>query len=97
MFHILVMLNVKNESDIEKVGALLQEVSATTLKDEPCCKKLDVYHSEADPNLFILCEEWNTKADWVAHRDERAFKNIYQPQVLPLVQRDPHISQLISD
>lgn len=95
MFHILVILNVKRESDIKKVGGLLQEVSVTTLKEEPCCKKLDIYHSEADPSLFILCEEWNLKADWEAHREEKAYKEIYLPKVLPLVQREPHISQLI--
>lgn len=97
MFQILVMLHVEKPSDIQTVAGLLKDVSEITLKEEPCCKKLDVYHSQADPHLFVLCEQWDTKSAWEAHRHERAFKEIYQPRVLPLVRREPHISQLISD
>ncbi|SEA08908.1 Quinol monooxygenase YgiN [Desulfuromusa kysingii] len=96
MFHIMVLLKVKNPRDIDTVATLLAQVSAVTLEEESCCKKLDVYHSQVDPNLFVLVEQWDKKEDWEAHRNERAFKEIYQPQVLPLVEREPHISELIS-
>jgi len=96
MFHIMVMLKVNKPCDISMVASLLAQVSAVTLQDEPCCKKLDVYHSQADPQLFFLCEQWDAKEDWETHREKRAFKEIYQPKVLPLVEREPHISDLIN-
>lgn len=92
MFHILVFLRLKNIDDFEFVKKNLKQVSEITLEEEPCCRRLDVYHSESNPLLFILCEEWGKREDWEAHREKRAFKEIYLPKVLPLVEREPHIS-----
>jgi quinol monooxygenase YgiN len=51
-----------------------------------------VYQSESDPLRFLLMEHWQSKADWEAHRERRAFRAIYQPRVLPRVLREPHVS-----
>ena len=39
----------------------------------------------------LLNEHWRSKADWEAHRDRRVYKEIYAPQVLPLVTRAAHL------
>lgn len=96
MFYILVFLKLKEIENKEHVRNCLQNVSAITLAEEPGCRRLDVYESESDPYMFVLCEEWNRQEDWVEHREKRAFKEIYAPEVLPLVDRIPHISRLIS-
>ena len=96
MFHILVFLKVKDQKNLEYIAGCLGEISKMTLQEEPNCKRLDVYHSQADPDLFVLCEEWDQQKDWEDHRNKRAFKEIYQPKVLPLVERDPHISTLVN-
>jgi len=92
MFHIIVHLQLKNIKDKEFVADCLKQVSAVTLKEEPSCRKLDVFESESDPLTFFLCEEWDHKKDWIDHREKRAFREIYSSQVLPLVERTPHIS-----
>ena len=35
------------------------------------------------------------KADWETHRMAKAVQEIYIPKVLPLVDREPHVSTLI--
>lgn len=62
---------------------------------EPGCVRYEVYHSEADPTRFLLCEHWADKTAWEKHRTGQAFVEIYGPKVIPLVVREPHISQMI--
>ncbi len=95
MFNIVVVLTVKNENDIDFIAGCLKKCSEITLREEPGCRKFEVYHSEASSSLFILCEEWERKEDWEEHRQKRAFQEIYLPKVLPLVERVPHISKRI--
>lgn len=97
MFHILVLLKVKNIDDVQYIAECLKEVSRITRVEEPCCRRLDVYHSQSDKQVFILCEEWDEQKDWENHRNERAFREIYAPKVLPLVEREPHISILVNE
>lgn len=94
MFHINVWLTVKNPSDTETVRRLLAE-AARLSRTEPGCVRFEVYHSQADATRFLLCEHWAQKSDWETHRTAKAFSEIYQPQVLPLVNREPHISTLV--
>ena len=50
---------------------------------------------EADRTRFLLVEHWNSREGWQGHREEIPFTEIYQPKVLPLVDREPHICELI--
>ena len=95
MFVIIVTLKVKDPKDIGFVGKCLADISRITLAEEPCCKRLDAYHSENDESVFILYENWDSKKDWEEHRNKTAFKEIYAPKVLPLVDRMPHICNLV--
>jgi quinol monooxygenase YgiN len=95
MHCILVWLTAKDASNIPQIRGLLGEAGRLS-RAEPGCLRFDVYHSENDATRFLLCEHWETKADWEAHRTGQAYTEIYQPQVLPLVTREPHISALVT-
>lgn len=94
MFHINVWLTVKDPENISKIGDLLAQACRLS-RSEIGCVRFEVFHSQADPQKFLLCERWESEQAWKDHRNERAFSEIYQPQVLPLVDRDPHISDLV--
>lgn len=94
MFCINVWLTVKESEHVGAVAGLLAEATTWT-RQEPGCLRFEVYHSEADPRKFLLVERWQQKSDWETHRTAKAFSEIYAPKVLPLVDREPHISTLV--
>ena len=94
MFYINVWLTVNDESDVARVRNLLARCQAGSRLEDGCVR-YEVYHSETDPRRFLLCEHWRSKEDWEDHRKRTAVTEIYVPQVLPLVTREPHVSQLI--
>lgn len=91
MFHINVLLTVKAAGDVAKVSELLRECGRRS-RQEPGCVRYDAFHSQAEPKLFLLVECWESEAAWQAHREAAAVQEIYLPQVIPLVDRAPHIS-----
>lgn len=94
MFALNVVLTVKQESDIEHVKQLLTECVRLS-REEDGCLMYEACHSHTDPKIFMLCERWASEAAWKAHRDQRAYKEYYHPQVIPLVDRMPHPSTLL--
>ena len=94
MFYVNIWLTVKKEEDIPQVREYLCEIARLSIEEEACLR-LDVYHSEADRTRFLLVEHWNSREGWQGHREEIPFTEIYQPKVLPLVDREPHICELI--
>jgi quinol monooxygenase YgiN len=89
-----VWLTVTSAADVPEVGRLLAE-AARLSRAEPGCLRFEVYHSQADPQRFMLHEHWANKEAWEAHRSERAYTQIYQPQVLPRVTREGHPCTLL--
>lgn len=96
MFCVNVWLTVKNPADVNTVKGLLAEAVKWT-RPEPGCLRFEVYHSEANPAKFLLVEHWQQRTDWETHRTAKAFSEIYAPKVLPLVDREPHISTLVGE
>ena len=94
MFCINVWLTVKDPQHVTEIAEHLAEACRLS-RAEPGCVRFDVFHSEADTNRFLLCERWESKQAWESHRLEKAFTQIYQPKVLPLVDREPHPSKLL--
>lgn len=94
MFALNVFLTVKQESDIDRVAQLLTECVRLSREEEGCLM-YEACHSKTDPRLFVLCERWATEEAWKAHREQRAYLEVYQPQVIPLVDRVPHPSTLL--
>lgn len=89
-----VILTAKDAADVPKIRALLTECGRLS-RQEAGCISYEACHSRNDPRVFILCERWATEADWQEHRNQRAYLEIYQPQVIPLVDRVPHPSDLL--
>lgn len=94
MFAINVHLTVKNEADVAKVRDLLAECGRRS-REEPGCASYEVCHSQSDPRFFMLIERWDSEQAWKDHRERNAVQQIYLPQVIPLVDRVPHISTLL--
>lgn len=94
MLYLNVILTVKNPADVETVKNLLVE-AARNSRQEPGCKRFEVYHSTAEATKFVLNEHWESQEAVDGHRKGFAYTQIYQPQVLPLVTREGHPSNLL--
>lgn len=94
MFCINVILTVKNGDDVPQVKEMLTEMGRLS-RTEPGCVRYEVCHSQSDATRLFLCERWETKAAWEHHRTLQPFKTIYEPKVLPLVNREPHACDLL--
>jgi quinol monooxygenase YgiN len=94
MISLNVVLQVKDPADIEKVRGFLAEQGRLS-RLEPGCLRFEAYHSQTDPATFILNERWESQEHLDAHRKAHAYTTVYQPHVIPLVNRTPHPSTLI--
>ena len=89
-----VLLTVKNTDDVDTVRELLAE-QARLSSEEPGCKRFEVYHSQVDRQQFMLVERWQTAVDLAQHKEAKAFTELYIPKVIPLVERVPHLSDMV--
>ena len=89
-----VILTVKAATNVAVVAALLAEQGKLS-RAEIGCERFEVYHSETNGRVFILIEQWVSQAHLDAHRLAPGFTEIYQPKVLPLVERTPHLCKLV--
>ncbi|MCZ6792808.1 MAG: putative quinol monooxygenase [Planctomycetota bacterium] len=95
MIHTNIVLRVKDEEDVDTIRDLLREQGRLS-RGEPGCARFEVYHSQADPQVFLLVEWWESSGALDVHRTAKAYTEIYQPKVLPLVERTPHPSTLVT-
>jgi quinol monooxygenase YgiN len=95
MIYANIWLTVKEATNVEKVRELLSE-QARLSRQEPGCARFEVYQSHNDATKFLLIERWETQESLDVHRTAHAYTTIYQPQILPLVIREPHPSHLVS-
>ena len=89
-----VILKVINENDVAEVKSLLKE-QALRSSSEPGCERFEVYHSQVATRQFLLVEIWETQKDLERHKESKAFTELYVPKVIPLVSREPHLSDLV--
>jgi quinol monooxygenase YgiN len=94
MIYANILLTVKNEADVDEIKALLAEQGKLS-RQEPGCMRFEVYHSQSNPSVFLLVERWENQAALDVHRTAQAYTTIYQPKVLPKVDRVPHVSTLV--
>jgi quinol monooxygenase YgiN len=94
MLYMNILLTVRSADDVEQIRELLAEQGRLS-RMEPGCQRFEVYHSQNDPQVFLLSEHWESQAALDVHRTAKAYTEIYQPQVLPKVERVPHPSQLV--
>jgi quinol monooxygenase YgiN len=89
-----IWLTVKNPADVDEIRELLRQQRRLSLQ-EPGCERFEVYQSNNDAQTFLLVERWASTEALDAHRKATAYTTIYQPLVLPRVDRLPHPSTLI--
>jgi quinol monooxygenase YgiN len=89
-----VILTVKNANDVDEIRGLLAEQGKLS-RQEPGCLRFEVYHSTSDPKVFLLNERWESQAALDVHRTAKAYTEIYQPKVIPRVDRVPHPAELV--
>jgi quinol monooxygenase YgiN len=96
MIHANIILTVKPEfeSDIDEIAGLLTKAGQLS-RQEPGCKRFDIFHSQSDASVFLLSECWDSQATLDAHREAEAYTTIYVPKVRPRVERVPHVSTLL--
>ena len=94
MIYLNVLVKVKDPADVEKIRENLTEQGRLS-RQEPGCERFEVYHSNTDPTRFVLNECWASQQALDVHRTGLAYTTIYQPKVLPLVEREGHPSQLL--
>ena len=94
MIYLNVVLNVKDAANIDRVRGLLQHMAIAS-RAEPGCERFEIYHSDHEPSTFLLVERWASQSALDQHRLSRAFKEHYEPLVIPLVDRAPHPSTLL--
>ncbi len=89
-----ILLTVKNPADVPKVRELLTQAGRLS-RQEPGCIRFEATQSTNDETRFFLNEFWADQAAIDGHRKAEAYTTIYQPQVLPLVNREPHPSVML--
>jgi quinol monooxygenase YgiN len=94
MIYLNVVLTVKEPDDVAEIQSLLSEQGRLS-RAEPGCIRFEVYHSQTNPQVFLLNEHWSDQSAVDAHRKAVAYTTIYQPKVLPKVDRTPHPSALV--
>ncbi len=90
-----VVLSVNNPTDVATVLALLTEHAGLS-RAEPGCERFEVYQSNEHPHIFFLIERWANEQALANHKEATAVQTIYFPKVLPLVERTPHPSTLVT-
>lgn len=94
MICVNIILTVQDENEVKEIKGLLAEQGRLS-RTEPGCLRFEVYHSQNDPKVFLLNERWESQEALDVHRTAQAYRTIYQPQVLPRVDRVPHVSTLV--
>lgn len=94
MIYTNIVLTVTKEEDVPEIKELLREQGRLS-RAEPGCERFEVYHSQRDPQTFILIERWSSSEALDVHRTAKAYTEIYQPKVLPKVTRVPHVSDIV--
>lgn len=90
MINLTVILTAKTSDSLDEIRDLLRQ-QAQLSRQEPGCLRFEIYESESESNTFILIEQWESQDALDVHRTAQGFTTIYQPRVLPLVDRVPHV------
>ena len=89
-----VILTVKDPAQQKNVAQLLAKLKDLSLTEDGC-ERFEVYQSQTTTDTFFLIEHWRDDAALEQHRQAPAFTEIYQPLVLPHVNRSPHLCDLL--
>jgi quinol monooxygenase YgiN len=94
MIYANIWLTVKDGKDVPEIRELLREQGRLS-RAEPGCLRFEVYHSTVDETRFLLVERWESTEALDLHRKAKAYTEIYQPKVIPKVDRQGHVSTIV--
>ncbi|HVU86383.1 MAG TPA: putative quinol monooxygenase [Pirellulales bacterium] len=94
MIYANILLTVKDANDVPEIRELLREQGRLS-RAEPGCARFEVYQSNVDETRFFLIERWESNEALDLHRKAKAYTEIYQPKVLPKVERQGHVSTIV--
>ena len=94
MIRMMIVLTAKSPADADTVRDLLAQHGKLSAA-EPGCARFEVYQSSTSPETFLISEWWETQEALDVHRTAEGYTTIYQPQVLPLVERTAHRCELV--
>ena len=94
MIDITVVLAAKDPGTLPDLRDLLA-AHVNLSRQEPGCQRFEAYESQSVPGSFVLIERWDSQSALDLHRTATGFTTIYAPRVLPLVDRVPHICQVL--
>jgi len=94
MIYANIILTVNADQDAREIRDLLREHGRLS-RAEPGCAGFDVFQSQADPKVFVLCERWESAEALDVHRTAKGYTEIYKPKIVPRVTRVAHLSDLI--
>lgn len=94
MIYANIILTVNTEQDVPEIRDLLREHGRLS-RAEPGCAGFDIYQSQTDPKVFILCERWESAEALDVHRTAKGYTEIYKPKILPRSTRVAHPSTLV--
>ena len=95
MIYLQLWIHVTSPDDVPLIAGHLARC-ITLSRQEDGCVKYEVYHSQRDRQRFLIVEHWTNQQTWDNHRTGRAFLEIYQPEIMPRVTREPHVCDLMS-
>jgi quinol monooxygenase YgiN len=92
VFDLIVIVTVTGSGEVDTVLEAFTKMRPMCLR-EPGCVSWDAYHSEADPQRFVLVERWESEEAHRAHGELAAIQQVYLPVVLPRISREVHHSR----
>ncbi|HEX5597263.1 MAG TPA: antibiotic biosynthesis monooxygenase family protein [Micromonosporaceae bacterium] len=96
MFDLIVIVTVTNSAEVSTVAAAFEQMRPMCLA-EPGCVSWHAYHSNSDPQRFVLVERWESQQAWEAHGDLDAIQKVYLPIILPRITREVHGSKRLGE
>ena len=89
MYCINVLLTVKNAADVAQVKEMMTEMGRLS-RLEPGCVRYEVCHSQARCHEVLCASDGRQRPTGNTTARLTPFKTIYEPKVIPLVNREPH-------
>ena len=68
---------------------------AGMVDQQPGFEEFMLLRPVAGDDRYFVITRWESEQAWQDHKQRQAVQEIYLPQVLPLVERVPHVSTLL--
>jgi quinol monooxygenase YgiN len=70
----------------DAVVKALRQMGEAVKRDEPSCSTYRAARSTENPDVFVLYEEYENEAAFLAHRETPHFKSLIEGMIVPLLE-----------